>query len=169
MSQTAHLLHETFLGRCEDWQDMDSARREVTDALQEDRISRFAVDANNQVIGWVGGIPEYGGRVWELHPLLVARVWRGRGVGRALVHELEALARRRGGQTLWLGSDDENNETSLSGVDLYSDIPAAIRNFRKLWGEHPCDFYFLLGFCITGVMPDANGPGKPDIFFAKRL
>ncbi|HSK30104.1 MAG TPA: N-acetyltransferase, partial [Candidatus Limnocylindria bacterium] len=58
---------------------------------------------------------------------------------------------------------------SLSGVDLYADIPGAIRSFTKIGGEHPCEFYFRLGFRITGVMPDANGPGKPDIFFAKPI
>jgi aminoglycoside 6'-N-acetyltransferase I len=24
-------------------------------------------------VGWVGGLPEYMGRVWELHPLVVHR------------------------------------------------------------------------------------------------
>jgi aminoglycoside 6'-N-acetyltransferase I len=66
-----------------------------------------------------------------------------------------------------LGSDDENGETSLSSVDLYADVPAAIRSFTKLRGEHPGEFYLRLGFQIVGVLPDANGRGKPDIFFAK--
>jgi aminoglycoside 6'-N-acetyltransferase I len=69
---------------------------------------------------------------------------------------------------LWAGSDDENGETSLSGTDLYQDIPGSIRDIRNL-GGHPFEFYLRLGFRITGVMPDANGPGKPDIFLAKRL
>jgi hypothetical protein len=29
--------------------------------------------------------------------------------------------------------------------------------------------YQKLGFVIVGVMPDANGPGKPDIYMAKRV
>jgi len=87
----------------------------------------------------------------------------------ALVQDLESFVVGRGALTLWLGSDDENDETSLSGVDLYSDVPASIRDLEKVRGEHPYEFYLRLGFRVTGVMPDANGRGKPDIFFAKRV
>ena len=54
-------------------------------------------------------------------------------------------------------------------MDLYVDVPAAIRDLKKLRGEHPYEFYRRLGFHVTGFLPDANGPGKPDIFFAKRI
>jgi aminoglycoside 6'-N-acetyltransferase I len=30
-------------------------------------------------------------------------------------------------------------------------------------------FYQKLGYVIVGVIPDANGPGKPDIMMAKRV
>ena len=39
----------------------------------------------------------------------------------------------------------------------------------RTWRDHPFEFYQKLGFVIVGVMPDANGLGKPDIFMAKRL
>jgi aminoglycoside 6'-N-acetyltransferase I len=44
----------------------------------------------------------------------------------------------------------------------------AIRDIRNL-GGHPYEFYQRVGFTIAGVLPDANGPGKPDIFLAKRI
>ena len=73
-----------------------------------------------------------------------------------------------GALTLWVGSDDENNETTLSATDLYPDIPGALRSIRNL-GQHPYEFYLRLGFRIAGVLPDANGRGKPDVFLAKRV
>jgi len=35
--------------------------------------------------------------------------------------------------------------------------------------QHPFEFYQLLGFEIVGLVPDANGFGKPDILMAKRV
>jgi aminoglycoside 6'-N-acetyltransferase I len=169
VEQAAVLLRDAFRNRAQDWQDVDSTRQEVHASLAPDKISRLALDASEKVLGWIGGIPMYGGLVWEVHPLVVAESHRRQGIGRALVHDLERLAAARGALTLWVGSDDENDETSVSGIDLYADIPGSIRDLRKLRGEHPYEFYRRLGFCVAGVLPDANGPGKPDIFFAKRV
>ena len=137
-------------------------------SLQGGNVSRVAVDEAQRVVGWIGAIPGYAGNVWEIHPLVVAESHRRRGIGRALIEHLESIARREGVLTLWAGSDDENDETSLSGVDLYADLPDAIRRIRNV-GGHPYEFYLRVGFRITGVLPDANGIGKPDIFLAKRV
>ena len=167
VEQAAVILQAAFHNRTQDWQDLDSARQEVMESLCPDRISRVALDDSGKVVGWIGAFPSYRGRVWELHPIVVARPHRRRGVGRALVEDLERLVEARGALTLWLGGDDENGETSVSGVDLYADVPGAIRDLEKLRGEHPLEFYRRLGFRVTGVVPDANGRGRPDIFFAK--
>jgi aminoglycoside 6'-N-acetyltransferase I len=168
IEQTARLLFEAFHGRAEDWQDLDSARQEVLDSLAPDRVSRVFVDDGESVIGWIGALVIYGGRVWEIHPLVVAEPRRGQGIGRALVEDLERLASQRGVLTLWAGSDDEHGDTSLGNVDLYADIPGAIRGIQNRH-RHPYEFYRRLGFQIAGVLPDANGRGKPDIFLAKRV
>jgi aminoglycoside 6'-N-acetyltransferase I len=168
IEQAAQLLLEAFGNRAEDWHDLESARQEVLASLAPDHVSRVFVDQSARVLGWIGGAPEYGGRVWEIHPLVVDASHRRRGVGRALVEDLERLVAQRGALTLWAGSDDEQNETTLGGTDLYADIPGAIRNIRNL-RHHPYEFYLRLGFHIAGVLPDANGPGKPDIFLAKRV
>jgi aminoglycoside 6'-N-acetyltransferase I len=150
------------------WPDVESGLAEVRESLDPERISRIAVDDVGTVLGWVGGIPQYDGHVWELHPLVVAPAYQRQGIGCALVADLEAETRRRGGLTLWLGSDDEDCRTSLGGVDLYPDVLAHLAMLRDLTG-HPFTFYQRVGFVVVGAVPDANGRGKPDIYMAKRL
>ena len=167
--QAAALLVESFAEHWPDaWPDLDAALREVHESFAEDRLSRVALDDHGAVLGWVGGIRQYDGNVWELHPIVVSPRYRRQGIGRALVADLEDRVRERGGLTLWLGTDDQNDQTTVSGVDLYPDVLGHLSRIRNLRG-HPYEFYLKLGFTIVGVMPDANGPGRPDIFMAKRV
>ncbi len=167
--QAAALLVEGFKEHWPNaWPDMAAALKEVQASFGPDRISRVAVDKDGSVLGWIGGISEYDGHVWELHPLVVHPDHRGKGIGRALVTDLEEQVRRRGGLTLHVGTDDEDNMTTLGGVDLYPNVVRHLASIRNLRG-HPYQFYQKLGFVIVGVMPDANGPGKPDIYMAKRV
>jgi len=167
IEQTAKLLHSAFapLGV---WTTMTEARQEVIDSVAADRVSRIALDADKTVLGWVGAIRQYDGFVWELHPIVVAEEWRRHGVGRALIADLETILAARGALTLWAGSDDLAGETSLGGIDLYPALPNALGTVHS-WGRHALPFYLRLGFHIIGVMPDANGPGRPDIYLGKRI
>ena len=150
------------------WPDMQRALETVREALEPGRICRVATAEDGAVVGWIGGLPHYSGRVWELHPLVVRPDVQGRGIGRALVADFEARVRERGGLTVTLGTDDESDATSLSGVDLYADVPGYIASARVVT-RHPLDFYREVGYTIVGVVPDANGWGKPDILMAKRV
>ena len=150
------------------WPDMDSALQEVREALAPGRIARVAVDDDGSVLGWIGGIEQYDGHVWELHPLVVHPDRQRQGIGRALVADLEDRVRERGGLTVTLGTDDEDSMTTLSGVDLYPHVWEHIARVRSLRG-HPYEFYEKLGYVITGIVPDANGLGKPDILMSKRV
>ncbi len=150
------------------WPDVASARAEVEESFAPERVSRVALDEQGIAVGWIGGIPQYHGHVWELHPLVVRPDRQGQGIGRALVEDLEAQARARGGLTIWLGSDDVDGMTSLAGLDLFPNVLDHIRAIRNL-RRHPYEFYQKLGFTIVGVLPDANGLGNPDIFMAKSL
>jgi aminoglycoside 6'-N-acetyltransferase I len=167
--QVAALLVEGFKEHWpQAWPGRDAAWKEVQESFGTNRISRVAVDEVGMVLGWVSGIGQYDGKVWELHPLVVHPEHRRKGIGRVLVTDLEEQVRERGGLTLWLGTDDEDRMTTLSGVDLYPNVLAHLANIRNLRG-HPYEFYQKLGFVLVGVMPDANGPGKPDIYMAKRV
>ena len=169
IQQVARLIVEGFKEHWPDaWPDLKSALQEVQESFGADRISRIAVGDSNLVLGWIGGIKQYDGNVWELHPLVVRTEFRGQGIGRSLVADLAAEAKNRGGIVLWVGTDDEDNQTTLSGINLYPNVWEHIAQIRNLRG-HPYEFYQKMGFAIVGVMPDANGIGKPDIFMAKRL
>lgn len=168
-AQMAEILHAAFQRDWPAaWPTLEDALEEVQECCAADRICRVAVDAAGIVRGWIGGIESYNGNVWEVHPLAVHPTWQGRGLGRALVEDLEAQVAARGALTLWLGTDDENGMTSLAGQDLYPNVwghLTRIENRRR----HPYEFYQKLGFVIAGVVPDANGLGKPDILLAKRV
>lgn len=150
------------------WPDMKAALAEVREMLAPENICRAAIDDEGVLLGWIGGLPGYGGNVWELHPLVVRPDRQRQGIGRALVTDLEAQAAGRGALTLWVATDDEDEMTSLAGVDLYDDLLGHLAAIRDRKG-HPFRFYQKCGFIIAGVVPDANGPGKPDILMAKRV
>jgi aminoglycoside 6'-N-acetyltransferase I len=165
-NQAAELLVEEF-NEPHGWPDLVLALEEVKTVLAQG-FARGMVEGN-ALFGWIGGLPEYSGRVFELHPLVVRREHRHRGIGRALVESFECEAAIRGALTATLGTDDDMGMTSLSGVDLYRDLPRRIADLRDLGRCHPFLFYRKLGFVVTGVMPDANGPGRPDIYMSKPI
>ena len=126
------------------------------------------IDGKHHVVGIIGAMPLYGMTGWELHPLAVLSKYQRCGIGSLLVGTLEKEVAKRGGITIFLGSDDEHGTTSLYGVDLYDDTFNKIENIRNI-GDHPYTFYEKMGYKIVGVFPDANGIGKPDIWMAKRI
>lgn len=169
VNQAAELLVEGFRDHHPlAWPTLESADQEVRASVEPGRISRVAVDSLGRVVGWIGVIPGYGGRVWEIHPLVVRPAEQGKGIGSALVRDVEGLAKQRRALTLLVGTDDEDGQTSLAGIDLYPNLADHLRDIRNL-RHHPYEFYQKMGFTIVGVVPDANGAGKPDILMAKRV
>src|SRR5689334_17049500 len=104
------------------WPDLASALKEVRECLESGRIGRVAMEEDRVVLGWIGARSHYDGNAWELHPLVVRRDRQRKGIGRALVLDLEKRVREQGAITLYLGTDDEDDRTTLSGVDLYLEI-----------------------------------------------
>ena len=168
VEQTAALVNAVFQPVA--WPTLPEAHEEIAEMLVSERFLRIAIDAAaaNAVIGMIGGIPHYGGRVWELHLLAVRADYRGAGLGRMLVQDFEAQVKARDGLTITLGTDDEEDRTSLSNNDLYENLWDKVVHIRNL-KRHPYEFYQKMGYVITGVVPDANGWGKPDILMSKRV
>lgn len=162
----AALLVDGFRDTAPDaWPTLEAARETVADCIDEGPL--LVARVGDSVVGWVAARPSYG-RVWELHPMVVVRAHQRRGVGRALVSEIEQVCAERGALTLVVGSDDEVGLTSLFGVDLYPDPLVHLAQLEDR-GGHPFTFYRKCGFAIVGVTPDANGTGQPDIHMAKRV
>src|SRR3989440_6009619 len=169
IQQVAALLVEGFATNWPNaWPEMESALEEVRESFGTDRISRIAVDEDGTVLGWIGGISQYRGHVWELHPLVVRVSEQGKGIGRALVADLEGRVKERGGLTITLGTDDVTQQTTLAGINLFPHVWEHVTHIKNL-KRHPYEFYQKLGYVIVGVIPDANGLGKPDILMAKSV
>ena len=166
LEQAAQILTETLpIG----WATFEDVMCEVRERLIPENTYLAAVE-NGVVPGW-GGIlePEYNGRVFELHPLAVRPDRQRQGIGSAIVAALENEARRLGGTTVHLGTEEEvpGVETSLTNEDLFDDLPGKLKNFDPK--NHQTGFYLKIGYKIIGVLPDANGYGRPGITLGKRL
>ena len=175
--QAASLLVDGF-HEPRGWPDLPLARQEVAHVIAQGfargMICQEGAEGSRAaqvLLGWIGGVPNpgYNGNVWELHPMVVREEYRRRGIGRALVAAFEFEAGKRGALTATLGTDDDSGMTSLSDVDLYADVPRRIAELRDLGRGHPFLFYRKVGFVVTGVMPDANGRGRPDIYMSKPI
>lgn len=168
----ARILYRAFaaLGN-PTWPTVESARAELDDCLTEGFICLGAI-MDGELVAWGGMRPMYGWQTCELHPLVVDPARQGTGVGRALLAALEAAARERGAAGVLLGSDDQTGSTDAADRRSPAAIAAAIRKgIRQLPGRpmHPAAFYRSAGYQLVGLVPDANGPGMPDILFWKSL
>ena len=136
--ETADLLYRVFSGNPNAWPTFESALSEVQESFGQGRISLIA-QSDGKVLGWIGGIEQYDGHVFELHPLVIDPLYQRRGIGTSLVRALEREVRARGAVTIWLGTDDEDGRTSLFGIDLYPDVLEKLGAIQNL-NSHPYEF-----------------------------
>ena len=131
---------------------------------------RFALAAliDDCVLGWIGGIRSYS-HALELHPLVVDPPRQRQGIGRALISALEQRAAAEGYLTVHLGTDDEGGGTTLFGANAFPDALSKLQTIQPSSAGHPFFFYRKLGYEPIGIVPDANGFGKPDLLMAKRV
>lgn len=145
----------------------DCAEEEIAGCLEAGKIALAMVDGET-LCGFVGAMPQYGVTGWELHPLAVSEEYRWQGIGAKLCMALESRLKERGCLTIYLGSDDVDGATTLSHTNLFENTFAKISEIKNI-KQHAYEFYEKIGYKIVGVIPDANGIGKPDIWLAKSL
>ncbi len=163
--QAARILITAFGEMGSAWPDMKSAMQEVEECVDHPNLC-VGLCEGEKLLGWIGLRPMYE-KTWELHPLVVAPDAQRKGVGRLLIGELERQAKGRGVIGIVLGTDDDRFRTSLSQTDIDdSNIFDQLRNIRNLAG-HPYEFYKKCGYMIVGMIPNANGKRKPDIWMWK--
>lgn len=170
LTQAARVLLEAMRAVSSSWPNMDAALGEILEVAKvPGAIVLVALDPAGEVRGLVGGQPMYPGEVMELHPLAVEPAWQKKGIGRLLVRSLEEAAAKAGYSTMLLGADDEAGKSSLAGADLFLGDPLIHLAKLSYPGGHQGGFYEKIGYRVVGVVPDANGFGKPDIWYAKRI
>lgn len=166
--QAAEILLETFK-KANMWPTLDKeeAFATVEESVSEEKIC-IGIKVDNQLIGWTGLIPMYE-KTWELHPIAVKNEFQGKGYGKILLNELEKTARQKGIIGIFAGSDDETGKTSLSEKEITGkNIFDEIRNIKN-YKNHPYEFYIKCGYSIIGMIPNANGANKPDIWLWKDI
>jgi aminoglycoside 6'-N-acetyltransferase I len=168
IEQVAALLVDFSPNRAAAWPDVETAIGTVEETLDEDSLARVAVNDAGVVVGFAAAAPQYSA-AWELHPIVVARDEQGRGVGRALVEDIEELVANEGGLTMYLGADDLDESTSLADEELFPGVLEAASELELRKRRHPIGFFRHLGYEVVGVIPDANGAGQPDVWLARSV
>jgi len=149
------------------WPTYESALEEVNECLENGRIC-LGLFVDEKLIGWAGLREQYE-KTWELHPIVIAQEYQGQGWGKILLKALEKRGVQKGVEGIVLGTDDETFRTSLSQTELSGDnLFSEIQNIKNL-NHHPYEFYRTCGYNIVGVIPNANGKNKPDIWMWKSL
>jgi aminoglycoside 6'-N-acetyltransferase I len=150
------------------YQGPGEAEAEVTLRCGEHDWLGYAALEGERLVGWVGAIRTYS-HGWELHPLVVAPDRQRDGIGSMLLTAIEVHARRTGVLTMFFGTDDEHGGTTAFGRDLWPDLARHTATIAPSARGHALTFYRRHGYQVIGLLPDVNGPGRPDIMMAKRL
>jgi aminoglycoside 6'-N-acetyltransferase I len=165
--QAAEMLRAGFAHMQNAFVEPGEAEEEVSTFIKDPDRRALAALNDERLLGWIGAIRTYD-HAWELHPLVVDPPHQRRGIGTSLVKAMEQKARAKGVLTLYLGTDDDFGGTSLFGRDLFPEVASKIAGIT-VTSRHPLPFYRKLGYEVVGLIPDANGAGKPDIFMAKHI
>jgi aminoglycoside 6'-N-acetyltransferase I len=145
----------------------NNAIDEVEECIKGTNICK-GIKLKNKLIGWGGLKPMYD-KTWELHPLVIIDEFQDKKYGKILLNEIERVANKNGIIGIVAGSDDETNSTSISEKEINGEnIFDEIKNIKN-YKNHPYEFYIKCGYSIIGIIPNANGQNKPDIWLWKDI
>jgi len=164
--EAARVLMDALAPISQAYRTFEDAKAEADSFFDNPERFGFAAVEDGVVLGWIGAIRTYDR---ALHPLCVRPEHQRGGVGRLFVRTVEDAARAESVCTIFVGADDEIGATTASGADILADPASCIRSTAPTSSVHPLGFYQRMGFKVVGLLPDVNGPGKPDILLAKRL
>lgn len=164
----AVLLQASF--RALPWQDEEETVRAVSEWFGQRRAHVTAYD-DGSLVGYATAAPMDGFDIWRMDWMAVAPEYRGRGLGVAVLRRLEQHAHSEGARTFLtsVGDDGAMASTSLWGKNLFE--PDVLHHLGQLQELRPyaLGFYRHAGYSVVGVLPDANGPGMPEILLARSL
>jgi aminoglycoside 6'-N-acetyltransferase I len=167
--QAANILYITFNeinGNL--WLKNENSAIDVVEECIKGSNICIGIKLENKLIGWGGLRPMYE-KTWELHPIVIKKEFQGKKYGKLLISEIEKTAYKNGIIGIVAGSDDETNSTSLSKKEINGDnIFEEIKNIKN-YKNHPYEFYKKCGYNIIGIIPNANGQNKPDIWLWKDI
>jgi aminoglycoside 6'-N-acetyltransferase I len=166
LAEAARILRDAIHG--ESYKPPGEAEEETASFLTDPERFALAAVEGETVLGWIGGVRGYS-HALELHPLVVDPPRHRQGIGASLIRALEAQAAAEGFLTIHLGADDDFGGSSLFGAELFPDPLARLAEIEPRGDGHPFFFYRRMGYAPVGILPDANGPGRPDIFMARRV
>lgn len=134
-----------------------SAQEEVHLLLSEERIAVGAVK-DDELLGFVGALPQYDQTEWALHPLIIRQDMRATGIDGHLLTFLEKEVANQGGKTLYLGAAAEIG----AEVDFYEEVfeksQASGNKQSQLY-----EFYQKQGYHLVNQLDQA------DVYLAKSL
>ena len=156
------------------WPDLDEkmAWETVEFSISNENIC-IGLKVGNELVGWVCLRPEYekikNEETWELHPFAISPKFKRKGYGKILMEEVEKIAQEKNIIGIILSSGDEANKTSLSDEEITGEnIIEKIQNIKN-YKNHPYEFYQKCGYSIIGIIPNAYGLKKSDIWLWKDI
>ncbi len=118
LAQTAAMLYLAFRAtNTSSWATKAQRGGATACAAEPVRINRLVMQPDGRGVGWIGAIPEGYSAAWELHPLVVHSAYQRMGIGHQLLADLLVHVREQGALTLWFGTNNANQRTSIGGID----------------------------------------------------